>query len=69
MNKYLEKIAKIQIDPTNKGLLHKKMGVPEGKKLSASSLETKKEEAKRTGNTKLEREVIFAQNAKKWNHK
>jgi hypothetical protein len=52
----------IKIKPGNKGLLHKKMGVPEGTTLKASALEAKKKSAKKSGNVKLEREVVFAQN-------
>jgi len=65
-NKYLEKIASINIDPANKGLLHKKMGVGQGKKISEGALEAEKARAKASGNTKLEREVVFAENAKRW---
>jgi hypothetical protein len=65
-NKYLEKIAKIEIKPANKGLLHKKMGIGQGKKISEGSLEAEKAKAKASGNTKLEKEVVFAENAKKW---
>ena len=66
MNKYLTKIAKISIDPKNKGKLHKAMGKPEGEKLSTSDEEAVKAKAKKSGNTKLEREAQFAINSKKW---
>ena len=65
-NKYLEKIASIDINPANKGLLHKKMGVGQGKEISEGALEAEKAKAKASGNTKLEREVVFAENAKRW---
>lgn len=68
-NKYLEKIAKISIDPANKGKLHKAMGKPEGEKLSTADEEATKAKAKAEGNTKLEREAQFAINAKKWHKK
>jgi hypothetical protein len=68
MNKYLEKISAIHINPKNKGLLHKKMGVGKDEPISTSSLESEKAKAKASGNTKLEREVVFAENARKWNH-
>ena len=68
-NKYLEKIAKISINPENKGKLHKAMGKPEGEKLSTSDEEAVKAKAKKSGNVKLEREAQFAINAKKWKHK
>jgi hypothetical protein len=67
MNKYLEKIASIDINPANKGLLHKKMGIGQGKEISEGSLEAEKARAKASGNTKLEKEVVFAENAKHWN--
>lgn len=68
-NKYLEKLASININPANKGLLHKKMGIGQGKKISEGALESEKAKAKASGNTKLEREVVFAENAKHFNHK
>ena len=75
MNKYLEKVAelakeaKIDIDPAHKGLLHKQMGIKKDKPISTGSLESEKATAERTGNTKLEKRVTFALNARKWNHK
>lgn len=68
-NKYLEKIAKIEINPANKGLLHKKLGISQGKKIGEGKLEETAARAKASGDTKLEREAVFAENAKKWNHK
>jgi hypothetical protein len=65
-NKYLEKIAKIAINPANKGKLHAAMGKPEGEKLSTSDEEATKTKAKKSGNVKLEREAQFAINAKAW---
>ena len=65
-NKYLEKIASIHIKPGNKGLLHKKMGIDEGSKIADTALRTEEKKAKKSGNTKLEKEVVFAENAKKW---
>lgn len=65
-NKFLEKLAGIKIDPANKGLLHKKLGISQGKKIGEGTLEAEKSKAKASGNTKLEREVVFAENAKKW---
>jgi hypothetical protein len=59
----------IHIKKQNKGLLHKKLGIGQGKKISGHTLDAEKARAKKSGNTKLEREVVFAQNAKKWNHK
>jgi hypothetical protein len=69
MNKYLEKIAKIEINPDNKGLLHKKMGRNPNKPIPTSALQSEKSKAQRSGNVKLEREAQFAINARKWKHK
>ena len=55
----------IKIKKENKGLLHKKMGVKKGKPISTEALEKKKKGA--TG--KLKKEIVFAENARKWNHK
>jgi hypothetical protein len=68
-NKYLEKISSINIKPSHKGLLHKKMGLNEGSAISGNALEAEKDKAKKTGDTKLEKEVVFAENARKWHHK
>lgn len=57
----------ININPANKGLLHEKLGIPQKKKIPAGTLAKKKASAKKSGDTKLLREVVFAQNAKKWN--
>ena len=65
-NKYLQKIAStIAIKPSHKGLLHKKLGVPAGQPIPESKLE----EAAHSSNVKERKEAIFAENAKKWNHK
>jgi len=53
---------KPMIKPSHKGLLHKKMGIPQGKKIGAKALSKEKTKAKKTGNTKLMKEVTFAQN-------
>ncbi len=50
------------IKPSRRGLLHKKLGVPADKKIPASKLAAADARAKRTGNTKLEKEVTFAKN-------
>jgi hypothetical protein len=58
----------IHIKPSHHGLLHKAMGVKEGQKLSLSSIAATKARAKRNGNTKLEKQAVFAENARKWHH-
>jgi hypothetical protein len=60
--------ATIHIKPQNKGLLHKKLGIAKNKKIGSGLLASAKSKAKASGNVKLEREVVFAQNAKKWHH-
>lgn len=50
----------------NKGLLHKKLGVKEGEKIPEKKLNKAAAKAKRTGNTKLEREVNLAKIGKKY---
>ena len=63
-NKYLEKLAKIRIKPSRKGLLHRKLGVHEGKKLSEHALE----HALHSDDPKERKEANFAINARKWKH-
>jgi hypothetical protein len=59
----------IKIKPSHKGLLHEKMGIKKGKKIPTGSLEKEKAEAKKEGDVKELREVVFAENARKWNKK
>lgn len=56
----------IKIKPSHKGKLTKKVGK---KGLTSKNLAKEKIAAKKSGNTTLEKEVVFAQNAKRWNHK
>ena len=56
------------INPANKGLLHEKLGIGKDKKISMGTLMAAKSRAKRSGDTKLEREATFASNAKGWKH-
>lgn len=58
----------IHIKPSHKGLLHKKLGVPAGQKISPKKLAAAGARAKKTGNTALAKEVGFAKAAKKWKH-
>lgn len=53
---------KPMIKPSHRGLLHKKLGVPQGKKIGPAKLAAAKAKAKKTHNTKLMKEVTFAQN-------
>lgn len=52
------------IKKSHKGLLHKKLGVPEGEKIP----EAKLEKAKHSKSPALRKEVNFAENAKDWHH-
>jgi hypothetical protein len=58
----------IHINPKHKGMLHEAMGIAKDKKIPGSKLAKVKVRAKKSGNVKLEREAVFAQNAKKWKH-
>ena len=55
----------IQIQESHKGLLHKKMGIKQGKPISSEALSKKKKGA--TG--KLKKEIVFAENARSWGKK
>lgn len=52
----------IHIKKKNRGLLHKKLGIPQGKKIPMGTLESTKARAKRTHNTALLKEAVFAEN-------
>jgi hypothetical protein len=54
----------IALNPAHRGLLHKELGVPEGKKLSVRQLAR----AARSKNPKERERANFAKNARKWNH-
>lgn len=60
----LEKIASIEIKPSHKGLLHKKLGIPEGEKIPESKLEN----AAHSSSPSERKEANFALNARKWNN-
>lgn len=64
----LKKKLSIHIKKKNEGLLHKKMGIDEDKSIGYNKLDKEEDHAKATGNTKLEKEVVFAKNAKKWHN-
>ena len=54
----------IKIKKSHKGLLHKNLGVKAGKKISSSKLS----KAKKTASKAVKKRIVFAQNARKWNH-
>jgi len=54
--------SSIHINPAHRGLLHKKLGIPEGKKISVATLMKTKARARRTGDASLMKEATFAAN-------
>lgn len=54
----------IEIKPSHKGLLHKSLGVPQGKKIPAKKLAA----AKNSPDAATRKRATFAENAKKWVH-
>jgi hypothetical protein len=56
--------TKIKIKPANKGKLTKEVGK---KGLTVKNLAKEKTQAKKSGDKALEKRIVFAQNAKKWN--
>lgn len=54
----------IDIKPSRKGLLHKKLGVPQGEKILAAKLA----KAKASSSPALRKEATFATNAKSFHH-
>ena len=53
----------IKIKPSHRGLLHKSLGVPAGKKIPAAKLE----KAESSPSAAVRKRAVFAENAKKWN--
>lgn len=56
------------IQPSHRGLLHEHMGLKPGQKISIGDLMREKKKAKRSGDVAEEKRVVFAENARKWNH-
>ena len=54
----------IKIKPSHKGLLHKKLGIAQGKKVPLSKLMA----AKHSASPALRKEATFAENARHWHH-
>ena len=61
-------MAGIHINPAHKGMLHRALGIKEGEKIGVGTLMKAKARAKASGDTKLEKEAVFAENAKHWSH-
>lgn len=57
-------MSKIMIKPSRKGLLHKKLGVAQAKKIPLDKLES----ALKSKSPSLRKEANFAKNAKSWKH-
>lgn len=55
----------IHIKASHRGLLHKELGVSSGSKIPASKLS----KAAHSSNPAERKRAVFAENAKKWNHK
>ena len=58
----------IAIKPSHRGLLHREMGISEDKPISLGSLARAKSKAKKSGDVKREKQVVFAENARNWHH-
>lgn len=54
----------IMIKPSHKGLLHKKLGVPQGEKIPQAKIE----KAEKSKSPALRKEAAFAESAKKFKH-
>ena len=54
----------IQIKPSHVGLLHEDMGIPKTQKLSLRKLQAEKEGA----DPAEKKRIVFAENARKFNH-
>lgn len=54
----------IKIKPSHEGELHKELGVPDDKNIAKSKLSA----ALKNASPKMEKQIVFAENAKKWNH-
>lgn len=55
----------IKINPEHKGLLRKKLHTPEGENIPMADLQI----PKAANAMALKKEIVFARNAKTWNHK
>jgi phage gp16-like protein len=54
----------IKIKPSHEGVLHRNMGVKAGRKISTSALD----KAEKTASPAEKKRIVFAKNARKWNH-
>lgn len=65
MAKWIQKARDKMEKKGTVGALHRDLGVAQGAKIPAGKLAAAGARAKRTGNTKLERRVQFAENVRK----
>lgn len=56
----------IHIKKSHQGKLHKALHESASKKIPSAELDSRLAAAKRSGNVKLERELVFAKNARSW---
>jgi hypothetical protein len=55
----------IRIKPSHKGLLHRDTGTPKGQKIPLASIKAKE----KSSDPAVRKRAVFADNARKWNHK
>lgn len=53
------------IKKSHRGLLHRALGIPQGQKIPLSRLMAAKSRARSSGNTKLLKQVVYAENVRK----
>lgn len=53
------------IKPSHRGLLHEALGIAKDKKIPGSRLKSALRAAKRSGNVKREKQIVYAQNVRK----
>lgn len=54
------------IKPSHRGLLHRKMGIPQGQKISIADLMHEKSKARKTHDPALMKQTTYAINARHW---
>lgn len=59
---YNHRKGSVHIKPSHEGELHRELGVKEGHKIGASRLHSALREAKKEGDVKRERQIVFAEN-------
>jgi hypothetical protein len=59
----------IKIKPSEKGSLRRDLKVKKGNKIPTKELNSKLKTAKKDKDTKLEKKLVFAKNARKWRKK